>query len=359
MRAEAVGRSGRGARPNRSCHNDRGIRVKVVIQIPCLNEEAILPETLADLPRSLDGVDEIEVLVIDDGSSDRTSLVAREHGVDHVLRAPVNQGLARAFSAGLDFALKRGADIIVNTDADHQYRGDQIQRLIDPILHHEADIVVGNRRPGRVAHFSPIKRMLQVCGSWVVSRLSGIHIPDATSGFRALSREAALRMNVVSDFTYTLETVIQAGKKQLFVAHVDIDVNPQKRPSRLFPGIPSYVLRSISTLVRIYSLYEPMRVFTVIGLLLLTGGTALGLRFVIYYFIDGGAGHIQSLLLAVVLLLAGFQAVLVGLLADLIGSSRRMLEDTLLRIRRLELRDLPVKDDLAAIDPATLTRGAD
>ncbi|HYC00243.1 MAG TPA: glycosyltransferase family 2 protein [Candidatus Limnocylindrales bacterium] len=325
--------------------------VKVVIQIPCFNEEAVLAETMADLPRTLTGVDEIAVVVVDDGSTDGTSEVARRCGADHVLRVPVNQGLARAFSSGLDFALKLGADIIVNTDADHQYRGDQIQRLIDPILHHEADIVVGNRRPGRLAHFSPLKRLLQVIGSWVVSRLSGLHIPDATSGFRAFSREAALRMNVVSDFTYTLETVIQAGKKQLFVAHVDIDANPQKRPSRLFPGIPSYILRSISTLVRIYALYEPMRVFTIIGLLLLSGGGAIGLRFMWYFFTEGGGGHIQSLVLAAVLLLAGFQTILIGLMADLMGSSRRILEDSLLRIRRLELREYPRPEPITAVDP--------
>jgi glycosyltransferase involved in cell wall biosynthesis len=313
--------------------------MKLVIQIPCLNEEASLPATLAELPRSFEGIDETVIVVIDDGSTDRTAAVARESGVEHVVRAPVNQGLARAFSAGLDYALRLGADIIVNTDADGQYRGDQVERLIAPILHHEADIVIGDRQPGRLAHFSPAKRVLQVAGSWVVRQLSGTRIPDATSGFRAFSREAALRMNVVSDFTYTLETIIQAGKKQLLVTHVPIDVNPETRPSRLFPGIPSYVLKSGATLVRIYALYEPLRVFTIIGLVLLTGGMAIGARFVFYYFTEGGEGHIQSLILAAVLTLAGFQTIMVGLLADLIGSSRRILEDTLLRVRRLELSD--------------------
>ncbi len=311
--------------------------MKLVIQIPCLNEEASLPATLADLPRQLAGIDEIEIVVIDDGSSDATTAVARSLGIRHVVRAPVNQGLARAFSVGLDYALRLGADIVVNTDADGQYRGDQVERLIAPILHHEADVVIGDRRPGRLAHFSASKRLLQVIGSWVVRQLSGTRVPDATSGFRAFSREAALRMNVISDFTYTLETIIQAGKKQLMVTHVAIDVNPETRPSRLFPGIPSYLIRSAATLVRIYALYEPLRVFTIIGLLLLAGGTSIGARFLYFYLAEGGEGHIQSLILAAVLVLAGVQTMLIGLLADLIGSSRRMLEDTLLRVRRIEL----------------------
>jgi len=313
--------------------------MKLIIQIPCYKEEEYLPATLAALPKQLAGIDRIETLVVDDGSPDRTSQVARELGVDHVIRNPVNQGLARAFAIGLDYALKQGADIIVNTDADNQYKGECVAKLIDPILHHEADVVIGNRNPIRLKHFSLPKRILQYLGSWVVRRLSGTSIPDAASGFRAFSREAALRMNVVSDFTYTLETIIQAGKKQLFVTHVDVDVNPHTRPSRLFSGASHYVLRSVSTIVRIYALYEPLRVFTIIGIVLLLGGSAIGVRFVINYLHEGGAGHIQSLILAAVLLLAGFQTVLIGLMADLIGASRRMLEDAMLRIRRLELKE--------------------
>ncbi len=313
--------------------------MKLIIQIPCYNEEECLPATLADLPTAVEGIDQIEVLVIDDGSDDGTSRVAREAGVDHILRVPVNQGLARAFSAGLDYAIKRGADIIVNTDADNQYKGESIAALIEPILHREADIVIGNRNPSKLGHFSLTKRLLQWLGSWTVRRLSGTSIPYAASGFRAFSKEAALRMNVVSEFTYTLETVIQAGKKQLLVTHVDIEVNPARRPSRLFRGLGSYVLRSSSTMIRIYALYEPLRVFSLIGAVLLAGGGALGLRFLYFYVSGNGGGHIQSLILAAVLLLAGFQTVLIGLVADLIGSSRRILEDAMLRIRRLELRE--------------------
>ena len=313
--------------------------MKLVIQIPCYNEAETLPATLRDLPKSVPGIDSIEVLVIDDGSDDGTAAVARAHGVKHVVRAPVNQGLARAFAAGLDYALKIGADIIVNTDGDNQYRGDCIAKLVAPILHHEAEVVVGNRNPARLGHFSFLKRRLQALGSSIVRGLSGTSIPDVTSGFRAFSREAALRMNVVSEFTYTLETVIQAGIKQLAVTHVDIDVNPVTRPSRLFPNIRSYVVRSAVTIVRIYALYNPLRVFVLIGGALLLGGFGIGMRFTIYYFLDGGAGHIQSLILAAVMLITGFQAILFGIIADLVGSNRRMIEDALLRIRRVELRE--------------------
>jgi glycosyltransferase involved in cell wall biosynthesis len=311
--------------------------VKLVIQIPCFNEAETLPATLADLPKTLPGVDRIEVVVIDDGSTDGTAAVAREHGVDHVVRAPVNQGLARAFATGLDYGLKIGADIIVNTDADNQYRGSCIERLVKPILEHEAEVVIGNRNPARLGHFSFVKRRLQALGSSIVRGLSGTSVPDVTSGFRAFSREAALRMNVVSDFTYTLETIIQAGTKQMSVTHVDIEVNPATRPSRLFTSIYAYVVRSAATIVRIYALYNPLRFFVTLGGLLLGGGSVIGLRFLLNYLADGGAGHIQSLILAAVLLISGFQAILFGVIADLVGSNRRMIEDALLRIRRIEL----------------------
>ncbi len=313
--------------------------MKLIVQIPCYKEEETLAETLAAIPRHIDGIDTIETLVIDDGSPDRTYEVAIEAGADHIVRNQVNQGLARAFSVGLDYALKHGADIIVNTDADNQYNADCIAALIAPVLRGQADIVVGNRNPSRLEHFSPIKRWLQGFGSWVVGRLSGTRIPDAASGFRAFSREAAMRMNIVSDFTYTLETIIQAGKKQLSITHVDVDVNPQSRPSRLFSSPLSYVVHSVSTIIRIYALYEPLWVFSLIGFVLLMAGGVLGLRFTIDYLATGGEGHIQSLILAAVLVLGGFQTILTGLLADLVGSSRRMLEDTMLRIRRLELKD--------------------
>jgi glycosyltransferase involved in cell wall biosynthesis len=313
--------------------------MKLVIQIPCYNEAATLGATIADLPKQIQGIEEIEVIVIDDGSTDETDDVARRAGVDQIARSPVNQGLARAFSEGLDVALQRGADIVVNTDGDNQYPGDAIALLIAPILHGEADVVIGNRDPHRLQHFSLIKRALQYLGSWVVRGLSGTTVPDTTSGFRAFSRRAALRMNVVSDFTYTLETIIQAGKKNLFVTHVDIEANVVTRPSRLFRGIGSYVAQSAGTLVRIYALYNPMRVFALLGGLLLFAGGAIGARFTYYYFTTGGSGHVQSLILAAVLLLAGFQALLFGLMADLLASSRRMLEDALVRIRKLELGD--------------------
>jgi len=311
---------------------------KLIIQIPCYNEEEQLPATLADLPRQIPGVEAIETLVIDDGSTDRTAEVAASLGVDHIVRFPQNLGLARAFAAGIDAALRLGADIIVNTDADNQYRGEDIARLIEPIMKGEAEMVVGDRNPAALEHFSPAKRILQRLGSWVVRRLSGTAIPDTTSGFRALSREAALKMNVLSDFTYTLETIIEAGRKQIPLAHVPVRTNPQRRPSRLFSSITRYVARSTATVVRIYALYQPLRVFTVVGLSLIAASLVIGVRFLYYYFTSGGAGHIQSLILGAGLAIVGFQTILIGLLADLIARSRQLLEDTLLRVKRLELK---------------------
>jgi glycosyltransferase involved in cell wall biosynthesis len=312
--------------------------MKLVIQIPCYNEEAHLPETVAALPRSLVGFDAIEVLVVDDGSTDRTADVAREVGATWLLRLPVHLGLAQAFSAGLDAALKLGADVIVNTDADHQYPGDEIGRLVEPILAGRADMVIGDRAPHQSEHFGFAKRALQRLGSWAVRRLSGTSVPDAASGFRAFSRRAALRMNVLTRFTYTVETIIQAGKKQIAITHVPIRTNPERRPSRLFGSMVTYIGRSVMTMLRIYAMYEPLKVFGTVGFVSVATGLLIGLRFLVNYLADGGAGHVQSLILAAVLLLAGFMTMLIGLVADLIASSRALVEDALLRTRQLELR---------------------
>ena len=311
--------------------------MKLVIQIPCLNEEESLPQTLAALPRQIRGIDEIEVIIVDDGSTDATAEVARAHGVHEVVRFPNHQGLARAYAAGLDHALQRGADVIVNTDADNQYDARDIEALVQPILRGEADMVIGDRDATRLEHFSLAKRVLQGLGSWAVRQLSGTAIPDATSGFRAVSRSAALKLNVLSDFTYTLETIIQAGKKQIAIAHVPVRARPTTRPSRLFSGTSHYVRRSAATLFRMYAFYEPFKIFFLLGSVLILGASAIGLRFLWEYLTDGGAGHIQSLILAGALLVTGVVTWLFGVLADLIGRNRQLSEEILLRMRRLEL----------------------
>lgn len=311
---------------------------KVVIQIPCYNEETTLPQTVQDLPRSLPGVDEIEYLVIDDGSTDRTGEVARELGVHHIVRLKQNCGLAHAFVVGLEAALLAGADVIVNTDADNQYRGDDIGRLVQPILEERADIVVGDRDVGALEYFSPSKRLLQRLGSWVMERVSGIPVPDATSGFRAFTREVALRLTVLGDYTYTLETLIQAGARRMAVVYVPVRTNPQTRPSRLISSIPSFLTISVATIIRFYTMYRPLQVFTTIGGTLIAGGIALGLRFLYFHFLGKGTGNIQSLILAAILAIVGFQVCLIGLIADLVRLNRRMLADTLYRVRQMELK---------------------
>lgn len=310
--------------------------MKLIIQIPCYNEAQTLPLTLRDLPRTLPGVDEIEWLVMDDGSADATAEVARAAGVDHVGRFPQHQGLGRAFFSGLEMALQAGADIIVNTDADNQYDAAYIPDLIAPILQRRADMVIGDRGVATLAHFSPTKRFLQRLGSWVVHSASGLDVPDATSGFRAFSREAALRVTVLSDYSYTLETLIQAGSRHLGVVYVPIAARPQTRKSRLMRSIPHYLLQSTLTILRSYAMYQPLRVFLILGLAMIALGLLPGLRFLYFFMLEQSAGHVQSLILAAVLLIVGFQTVLIGLLADLMGFNRKILEEILYRLRKME-----------------------
>ena len=313
--------------------------MKCIIQIPCYNEARTLPETVAALPRTLPGIDRLEYLVIDDGSGDDTAAVAAALGIQHVVRLPHNMGLARAFMAGLEACIRRGADIIVNTDADNQYVADDIALLLAPILAGHAEIVVGDRGVGRVAHFSRVKRLLQRFGSWVISRAAGTPIPDATSGFRALTRSAALRTLVLSDYSYTLETLIQAGAQRTAVTYVPVRTNPPTRPSRLMNNLPHYLANSTTTIVRAYTLYRPLRVFTLIGAVAMSAGLVIGLRFLYFYLQGAGNGHIQSLILAAVLLILGFQTLLIGLVADLIGANRKILEEILVRTRYATLAD--------------------
>ena len=309
--------------------------MKLIVQIPCLNEADQLPETLRGIPRVIPGIDVVEILVIDDGSSDGTSAVARAQGVDHIVRFTRNKGLAQGFMAGLDAALRLGADVIVNTDADNQYPGEAIPQLVAPILSGQADMVVGDRGVATVAHFSGTKRRLQRLGSWVVRKVSGTRIPDTTSGFRALNREAALRINIVSEFTYTLESIIQAGKKRLAVTHVPI-VPRDTRPSRLFTSTWEYVKRSAASILRIYATYEPFKVFMILGSAIVLSGVGLGLRYAYFWWLGDIRGHLQSAILSVLLLILGFQTLQWGLMADLIANNRKLIEDLLYRVRSAE-----------------------
>ncbi len=301
--------------------------MKLIIQIPCFREAATLPITLQALPRHVEGFDTVEWLVIDDGSDDDTSAVAHAHGVDHVVRHHGNRGLAQAFMSGLDAALRLGADVIVNTDADNQYDARDIPALTAPILARQADLVVGARPIGTMEHFSFVKKRLQALGSWVVRLASSTDIADAPSGFRAMSRTAAQRLIVFNDYTYTLETVIQAGQKNMSVASIPIRVNGDLRPSRLMRSIPSYVRRSIVTIVRIFVVYRPFYFFGTIGTILFAAGTLIGARFVGLYLAGEGDGHVQSLILASVLLGMGFQTLLIAFIADLMAANRMLIED--------------------------------
>jgi len=310
---------------------------KLIIQIPCYNEEETLGITLATLPRELPGVDTVEWLIVNDGSTDTTVEVAQANGVDHIVNFRHNQGLAKAFLAGIEACLKADADIIVNTDADNQYCADDIPKLIEPILLGKAEIVVGARQIKQIKHFSPTKKFLQKFGSWVVRVASNTSILDAPSGFRAFSREAALRLNVFNDYTYTLETIIQSGQKGMAITSVPIRTNRYLRPSRLVKSIPSYVKRSLLTILRIFMTYKPLRFFVILGSIPFTLGSLLGIRWLILYFAGTPRAHVPSLILAAILILIGFQLWMLGLVADLMAVNRKILEDIQLRLRRFEV----------------------
>lgn len=311
---------------------------KLIIQIPCYNEEGTLGITLAELPRTLPGVDEIEWLIINDGSLDRTVEVAQACGVDHIINLPYHQGLAKGFMAGLDGCLKAGADIIVNTDADNQYCAKDIPKLIQPILEGRAEIVIGARPIQEIKHFSPAKKLLQKLGSWVVRIASKTNIPDAPSGFRAFSRESALKLNVFSEYTYTLETIIQAGQQGMIITSVPIKTNGDLRPSRLVKSIPIYIQRSILVILRIFMVYQPLKFFTVLGSIPFSVGFLLGVRWLIIFFSGTIRTHLPSLILSAILILIGVQLWVLGLVADLLSVNRRILEDTRLKLRREELK---------------------
>lgn len=308
--------------------------MKLIIQIPCYNEAETLEVALNDLPKHIDGIDEIEYLIINDGSKDNTVEVAKNWGVHHVVNFKQNKGLAKGFMAGIDTCLLKGADIIVNTDADNQYCGEDIEKLVRPILEGKADIVIGARPIDQTEHFSPLKKKLQHLGSWVVRKASRTDIPDAPSGFRAYSREAAMRINVVNDYTYTLETIVQAGRNKMAITSVPVRTNPELRKSRLFHSMWGYVKKSMLTILRAYMWYKPLYCFSMVAAFPTLSGLLIGVRFLCYYFTGRGSGHVQSLILACTLLIIGFITFVIGMLADVIATNRKILEDTQYQIRK-------------------------
>ena len=312
--------------------------MKLIIQIPCYNEAETLPETIRDLPTEIEGINSIEYLVIDDGSSDDTARIARDLGVHHILRNTGNLGLARSFARGLDYALGAGADVIVNTDGDNQYNGADICKLVRPIVRGSAQVVIGDRQTSKIQHFSVGKKLFQRFGSTVVRYLSGVQVPDAVSGFRAISRDAAKQLNIVSSFSYTIEMLIQVGKKGMAVTSVPIDTNAKTRESRLFKSVFNFIERSGTTALLMYAMYQPLRIFSLIGVIIATIGMIPIVRFVYHFMIGQGEGRIQSLVIGSALLTVGTIAFIIGLLADLVGRNRQLLEATLERVRRIELQ---------------------
>lgn len=310
--------------------------MKLIIQIPCYNEAETLEIALNDLPKHIDGVDEIEYLIINDGSKDNTVEVAKNWGVNYVVNFKQNKGLAKGFMAGLDACLRNGADIIVNTDADNQYVGEDIAQLIQPILDGKADMVVGERPIDQTEHFSPLKKKLQHFGSWVVRKASKTDIPDAPSGFRAYSRDAALRMNVVNEYTYTLETIVQAGRNKMAITSVPIRTNGELRPSRLFNSMMGYVKKSMLTIIRAFLMYRPLMFFSTLGGIMSLVGVGIGVRFLCYLFAGTGAGHVQSLILASMMIILGVMTIIVGLQGDIIAANRKLLEDIQYHVRKLD-----------------------
>lgn len=320
--------------------------MKLIIQIPCYNEAETLEIALNYLPKHIEGIDKIEYLIINDGSSDNTVEVAKNWGVNYIVNFKQNKGLAKGFMAGIDACLRNGADIIVNTDADNQYAGSDIEKLVRPILEGKSDIVVGERPIDCTEHFSPLKKKLQHLGSWVVRKASKTDIPDAPSGFRAYSRDAALRINVINEYTYTLETIVQAGRDKMAITSVPISTNEELRPSRLFNSMFVYVKKSMLTIIRTFMMYKPLKFFTIIGSIAILIGTLIGVRFIIYMLSGSGYGHTQSLILASIMIIIGVQSIMLGLQGDIISANRKILEDIQYRVRKLdyEINDKDVKE---------------